>query len=70
MDESCKNAFEITKKYLSSPLVPGSLIPGRPLILYIAAQERSLGVLCAQENEGKKRVLYYLSSTLAGVELN
>ena len=61
-DESCKNASKIIKKYLSSPPVLGAQIPGKPLILYIAAQERSLGALCAQENEeGKERALYYLS---------
>ena len=42
-----------------------------PLILYIAAQEQSLGVLLAQENEeGKENALYYLSRTLLGAELN
>ena len=40
-------------------------------MLYIAAEEKSLGALMAQENkEGKERALYYLSQTLNGVELN
>jgi len=44
---------------------------GKPLILNIAAQERSLGALCAQKNEeGKERALYYLSRTLVRAELN
>ena len=44
---------------------------GKPLILYIAAQERSLGALLAQENEeNKEKALYYLSRTLTGPELN
>jgi len=69
-DESCKNAFRSIKKYLSSPPVLGAPIPSKPLILYIAAQERPLGALCAQENEeGKERALYYLSRTLIGAEL-
>ncbi|CAL8988475.1 unnamed protein product, partial [Prunus brigantina] len=39
--------------------------------LYIAAQERSIGALLAQENEShKERALYYLSRTLTGPELN
>ena len=39
--------------------------------MYIAAQEKSLGALMAQENEkGKERALYYLSRTLNGAELN
>ena len=40
-------------------------------MLYIVAQEKSLGALMAQENkEGKERALYYLSQTLNGAELN
>ena len=40
-------------------------------MLYITAQEKSLGALMAQENEkGKERALYYLSRTLNGAELN
>ena len=39
--------------------------------MYIAAQEKSLGALMAQENEeGKERALYYLSQTLNGAKLN
>ncbi|KAM1698837.1 hypothetical protein ACFXTH_029990 [Malus domestica] len=40
-DEACHNAFESIKKYLSSPLVLGAPVPGKPLILYITAQESS-----------------------------
>jgi len=55
---------------LSHPPVLGAPIPGKPLQLYIAAQEQSLGALCAQENEeGKEVALYYLSRTLVGTEL-
>jgi len=38
-DDSYKNAFKSIKKYLSSPPALGAQIPGKPLILYIAAQE-------------------------------
>ncbi|KAA0057706.1 uncharacterized protein E5676_scaffold970G00470 [Cucumis melo var. makuwa] len=65
------NAFDSVKKYLLNPPVLGAPIPGKSLILYIAAQERSLGALLAQEKEkGKERALYYLSRTLVGVEVN
>ncbi|KAM1620292.1 hypothetical protein ACFXTN_017280 [Malus domestica] len=50
-DKACNNAFESIKKYLSSPPVLGAPVPGKPLILYIAAQESSVGALLAQENE-------------------
>ncbi|XP_074290338.1 uncharacterized protein LOC141617067 [Silene latifolia] len=70
-DEKCKHAFDSIKKYLASALVLGAPIPGKPLILYIAAQERSLGAMCAQKIEDRKeRALYYLSRTLVGAELN
>ncbi|XP_074301285.1 uncharacterized protein LOC141632659 [Silene latifolia] len=70
-DEKCKHAFDSIKKYLASAPVLGAPIPGKPLILYIAAQERSLGAMCAQEIEDRKeRALYYLSRTLVGAELN
>ncbi|KAB2626360.1 S2-RNase [Pyrus ussuriensis x Pyrus communis] len=68
-DKACHNAFESIKKYLSSPPVLGAPVPGKPLILYIAAQESSIGALLAQENESQKeRALYYLSRTLTGAE--
>ncbi|KAM2959947.1 hypothetical protein FF1_029702 [Malus domestica] len=53
-DEACHNAFESIKKYLSSPPVLRAPVPGKPLILYIAAQESSVGALLAQENESQK----------------
>ncbi|CAL9018761.1 unnamed protein product [Prunus brigantina] len=69
--EACHNAFESIKKYLSSSPLLGAPIPGKPLILYIAAQESSIRALLAQENEShKEQALYYLSRTLTGPELN
>ena len=55
-NESCCKAFKKIKEYLSSPPVLGASIPGKPLILYIATQEQSLGALCAQKNEEGKEV--------------
>ncbi|KAL0539474.1 hypothetical protein IC582_023686 [Cucumis melo] len=70
-DEACQNAFDSIKKYLLNPPILGASVPGELLILYIAAQERSLGALLAQEKEkGKERALYYLSRTLVGAEVN
>ncbi|KAA0048244.1 uncharacterized protein E5676_scaffold265G001570 [Cucumis melo var. makuwa] len=70
-DEAYQNAFDIIKKYLLNPPVLGAPIPGKQVILYITAQERSLGALLAQEEgKGKKRALYYLSRTLVGIEVN
>jgi hypothetical protein len=70
-NEVCTNAFNKIKKYLLNPFVLQTLVPGKPLILYITAQIHSLRVLLAQQNdEGKESALYYLSKTLNGVELN
>ena len=70
-DQACQNAFDSIKKYLLNPLVLSASTAGKPLILYIVAQERSIGALLAQEKErGKERALYYLSRTLTGAELN
>jgi len=70
-DDSCPNAFDSIKRYLLSPSILGALVPGKPLLLYIVAYERSLGALCAQQNsEGKENSLFYLSHTLVEAELN
>ncbi|GKV47484.1 hypothetical protein SLEP1_g54386 [Rubroshorea leprosula] len=70
-DEACQNAFESIKENFLHPLVLVAPILGRPLILYIAAQEYFLGALLAQVNEeGKENALYYLSRTLVGAKVN
>ncbi|KAA0036724.1 uncharacterized protein E6C27_scaffold1244G00080 [Cucumis melo var. makuwa] len=67
LDQSCQNAFNSIKKYLLNPLVLSAPVVGKPLTLYIAAQETSLEALLAQENEKDKEcTLYYLSRTLTG----
>ena len=46
-------------------------VQGRPLILYTAALERSLGAMLAQNSdEGKENALYYISRTMVGAEIN
>ncbi|KAA0059653.1 uncharacterized protein E5676_scaffold886G00800 [Cucumis melo var. makuwa] len=50
-DQSCQNAFDSIKKYLLNPPYLSASAVGKPLILYIAAQETSLGALLAQEND-------------------
>ena len=46
-DEACSNAFKSIKIYLLNSPVLRAPIYGQPLVLYIATQERSLGVLLA-----------------------
>ena len=49
-DDSCQNAFDSIKRYLSSLPILGAPVPGKPLLLYIAAQE------CSQLWKGKNRL--------------
>ncbi|KAK2997595.1 hypothetical protein RJ639_025679 [Escallonia herrerae] len=45
-------------------------VKGKPMILYTAAMDTSLGALLAQHNDqGRENSLYYLSRTLVGAEL-
>jgi len=53
-DQSCQKAFDSIKKYSSNPPVLGAPILGKPLILYIVAQEKSLGH-CASRKMRKAR---------------
>ena len=46
-DEACSNAFERIKRYLLNSPILGAPIPEKPLVLYITAQEKSLGALMA-----------------------
>ncbi|KAL0282981.1 UNVERIFIED_CONTAM: hypothetical protein Sangu_2918200 [Sesamum angustifolium] len=69
-DEACDKAFKSIKSYLMKPPVLVAPVLGRPLILYVAAQERSVGILLAQKNdEGKENTLYYLGRTMTPNEL-
>ncbi|XP_050941581.1 uncharacterized protein LOC103501632 [Cucumis melo] len=60
-DQSCQNAFDSIKKYLFNPPVLSAPAAGKPLILYIAAQETSLGALLAQEND-KDKLRHYMQA--------
>ncbi|KAL0283796.1 UNVERIFIED_CONTAM: hypothetical protein Sangu_2866800 [Sesamum angustifolium] len=48
-DEAYDKAFKSIKSYLMKPPVLVAPVPERPLILYVAAQERSVGILLAQK---------------------
>ena len=58
--EACNNVFKSIKTYLMKHPVLVAHVPRRPLVLYIAAQERLVGALLAQKNyEEKENVLSY-----------
>lgn len=70
-DEGCQEAFNEIKKYLLAPPVLTAPIQGRPLILYIAALEGSLGALLGQVNDqGIETACYYLSRALVPAKYN
>nr|MCH9869605.1 reverse transcriptase-like protein [Serratia marcescens] len=57
------------KEYLLNPPVLAAPVKGKPMIVYTAATETSLGALLAQHNEeSKEQALYYLRRTLIGAE--
>ena len=69
-DQECQEAFEEIKRYLLTPPVLAAPIPGKPLIIYTATLDESLGAMLTQLNdEGKENALYYLSRVLSGPEL-
>ncbi|GAA0144480.1 hypothetical protein LIER_04914 [Lithospermum erythrorhizon] len=57
-DASCSTTFQDIKAYLISPPVLAAPMQGKPLILYIAAQEQSVGALLAQENDEEAEALF------------
>ncbi|XP_019251292.1 PREDICTED: uncharacterized protein LOC109230224 [Nicotiana attenuata] len=66
----CQPFSRLMKKGVPFEWDQASPIPGKPLILYVAAQERSVGALLAQENSGSiENSLYYLSRMMTPNEL-
>ena len=59
-----QEAFNNRKRYLSSPPVLRAPKSGVPFRLYIAAQDKVIGVVLAQENGGKEYIIAYLSRRL------
>ena len=57
------------KIYLSSLLVLKPPTLGKPLILYVSIIDDSIGAVLAQlDEEGKERVMYYLSKLFSKAE--
>jgi len=71
-DDDCRVAFERIKWCLMNPLVLIPLVPGRPLILYMAMLDESMGCVQGQhdESENKERAIYYLSKKFTACEMN
>ncbi|XP_058788284.1 uncharacterized protein LOC131662499 [Vicia villosa] len=57
--------FDKIKEYLTKPLVLAPHVRSRPMRLYIAASESTIGSMLVQENDnGVERPVYYLSRML------
>lgn len=69
-NEDCQRAFDKIKAYLANPPVLVPPKPGRPLLMYIATFEFSMGCILGQHDEtGKKeQVIYYLSKRMTDYE--
>lgn len=59
-DQACQNAFDSIKQYLLNPLVLMSLALGKPLLLYVAAMESSLGALLPNTMRKARSMLYII----------
>jgi hypothetical protein len=63
-----QEAFEKIKEYLMSPSVLRGLKAGNPFKMYIAAQERVIGAVLLQEEDGKEFLVAYMSRRLLDAE--
>jgi hypothetical protein len=59
-----RRAFEKIKEYLKYPPVLQALGAGRGFKLYVVAQEKVVGAVLTQEDEGKEFAVTYLSQRL------
>ncbi|XP_057993106.1 uncharacterized protein LOC131174076 [Hevea brasiliensis] len=61
-DQVCQEAFEKIKRYLSNPPILVPPVTGRPLILYMAVQQSSMGCVLRQHDDAgrKERAIYFL----------
>jgi len=60
-DNTCQEAFEEIKKYLTHSPVLVAPVLGKPFLLYVRAMNHSLGALVAQNNDqNQEHAIYYL----------
>nr|ABA97489.1 retrotransposon protein, putative, unclassified [Oryza sativa Japonica Group] len=63
-----QEAFEKLKRYLSTPPVVRVPKAGKPFRLYIASEDKVIGAVLTQEEDGKEYIITYLSRRLLDVE--
>ena len=69
-NQSCEDSFWKIHEILANLHTMISPSPGKPLLLYIANTEHSVGALLEQEDEdGKEKPVYYISRLMRGLGL-
>ena len=69
-NQDCEDSFWKIQEVLADPYTMISPSPDKPLLLYIANSEQSVGALLVQEDEhGKEKPVYYISRLMRGPEL-
>nr|AAT93985.1 putative polyprotein [Oryza sativa Japonica Group] len=63
-----QEAFEELKRYLSTPPVVRAPKAGKPFRLYIASEDKVIGAVLTQEEDGKEYIITYLSRRLLDAE--
>nr|ABA98000.2 retrotransposon protein, putative, unclassified [Oryza sativa Japonica Group] len=63
-----QEAFEELKRYLSTLPVVRAPKAGKPFRLYIASEDKVIGAVLTQEEDGKEYIITYLSRRLLDVE--
>ena len=67
--ESCSQAFEDLKRYLSSPPLLAKPKEGETPYLYLAASPEAVSSVLIQEDNGKQKPIYYASKILRDAEV-
>jgi len=68
-DQTCQEAYENFKRYLTKSPVLVALTSGKPFLLYVKSMDHSLRALLAQKNDDShEQAIYYLSRTLIGAK--
>jgi len=68
-DDTCQQAFEEIKRYLTHPLVLAAPMSGKPFLIYIQIMDHSLGASLVQNNDhGYEQAIYYMSRAMIRAE--
>lgn len=60
----CQNAFDTLKTALTTSPILGFPLPGLPFTLDTDASDRAVGAVLSQNQDGKERVIAYMSKTM------